>query len=351
MTDLPSVTQTPPPKGDLAPGRDHGPTPHAPGPAPLRPDAPGQGGADANGPWRMRIVITLLLVLAGGVVLFTNRWLSERFTETTRNRAELRLALYSGNMISELQRTSVVPLLISGDPALVDALKTGNFAITSRKLIQVQAEIGVASIQLLDRDGRTVAATNRTQLGESLRNQPQFIEAQRTRDTVFSAIPRPGGAYDFVYSRAVMVDAKLAGVIVVAADLSKYERAWAGLQDAVLVTDSEGTVILATEPRWRGLPLTEVLAARNVPSALTRALEATQGLTDVRPDAYLRGEAVLRTDTRVPFRGWRMVAFTAYDSVREKVNGVLALEIMGFAMTLALTFYLMSRRALSQSAT
>ena len=51
----------------------------------------------------------------------------------------------------------------------------------------------------------------------------------------------------------------------------------------------------------------------------------------------------------MPFRGWRLVTFTAYDSVRERVNGVLALEIMGFAILLALTFYLLSRRAWSQS--
>jgi hypothetical protein len=44
------------------------------------------------------------------------------------------------------------------------------------------------------------------------------------------------------------------------------------------------------------------------------------------------------------------VTFTAYDSVREKVNGILALEIMGFAILMAITFYLLSRRAWSRSA-
>ena len=62
-----------------------------------------------------------------------------------------------------------------------------------------------------------------------------------------------------------------------------------------------------------------------------------------------KGVAFLQTDARVPFRGWRMVTFTAYDSVREKVNGILALEIMGFAILLALTFYVLSRRAWSQT--
>jgi C4-dicarboxylate-specific signal transduction histidine kinase len=57
------------------------------------------------------------------------------------------------------------------------------------------------------------------------------------------------------------------GVIIVSVDLMKYERAWTGLQDAVMVTDSEGTVVLSTEPRWRGLPMADALALRDPPSA------------------------------------------------------------------------------------
>lgn len=299
--------------------------------------------------WRVKLAIGLMVTLAVGIVLVTNRWLSERFTETTRNRAELRIALYSGNMVSELQRTSVVPLLLAGDPALVEALRARTYPDTSQKLIRVQSEIGVASIMLIDADGRTVAATNRNLLGTNHRSSGYFVEAVRNKDTVFTAQAREGGGFDFTYSRSVMMDGKAGGVIVVAVDLMKYERAWAGLQDAVMVTDSEGTVILATEPRWRGLPMEEALAVRDAPSALSRAIQATADWAQSPPDAYVRGEAVMKTEARVPFRGWRMVTFTAYDSVRERVNGILALEIMGFAILMALTFYFLSRKAWSQS--
>jgi two-component system C4-dicarboxylate transport sensor histidine kinase DctB len=252
-------------------------------------------------------------------------------------------------MVSELQRTSVVPLLLAGDPGLIEALRNRNFSSTSQKLIRVQSEIGVASILLIDADGRTVGATNRNLLGTNHRTGAYFVEALRNKDTVFTAQAREGGGFDFTYSRAVLLDGKSSGVIVVAVDLMKYERAWAGLQDAVMVTDSEGTVILATEPRWRGLPMEEALAVRDAPSALSRALQATADWAQAPPDAYVRGEAVMKTEARVPFRGWRMVTFTAYDSVRERVNGILALEIMGFAILMALTFYFMSRKAWSQS--
>jgi two-component system, NtrC family, C4-dicarboxylate transport sensor histidine kinase DctB len=300
-------------------------------------------------PWRVKVAIGLLLLLAAGVVVTTNLWLSERFTETTRNRAEVRLALYSGNLVSELQRTSVVPLLLARDPDLITALRDGVFSGTSAKLIAVQTEIAVASIQLLDADGRVVGATNRNELGTNYRTEAYFVDAQRSAETLFSAVKRDTGGYDFSYSRALRADGKVLGVIVVSVDLMKYERSWAGLQDAVMVVDSEGTVILATEPVWRGQPLEAALDARDAPSAIQRALQATTDWAQNPPDAYVRGEAVMQTDARVPFRGWRIHTFTAYDSVRERVNGILALEIMGFAILMTLTFYLLSRKAWSRS--
>ena len=136
-------------------------------------------------PW-LKLVVAALIFLAIGVVLVTNRFLTDRFTETTRNRAELRLALYSGNMISELQRTSVVPLLLSRDPAISEALLDNNFAHASQRLIQVQDDIGVASILLLDKGGRAVGATNRNLLGTNYRSMSFFVDAQRSLETVFS---------------------------------------------------------------------------------------------------------------------------------------------------------------------
>ena len=311
-------------------------------PMTLSPSAPGL-------PWRAKLAVVLLVMLAVVVVLVSNRLLTDRYTADTRSRAEVRLALYTGNLMAELQRTSVVPLLLAGDPDLVTALKVGNFSGTSAKLIALQAELGVASIRLVDADGRVVGATNRNVLGTNHRNATYFVEAQRAKDTIFSAVKRDAGGFDFLYSRAVMGDTAPLGVIIVSVDLMKYERAWAGLQDAIMVTDSEGTVMLATEPRWRGLPSSEALALRDPPSAIARALRATAEWAQDPPDAYVRGEAVMQTEARVPFRGWKIATFTAYGSVREQVNGILALEIMGFAILMAFTFYLLSRRAWSRS--
>ncbi|MCO8144905.1 ATP-binding protein [Rhodovulum tesquicola] len=301
------------------------------------------------GGWGKRFALLLLVAVAVATVWVTNTWLTERFTENTRNRAQVRLALYSGSVVSELQRASVVPLLLSRDPMLIQALDSGDFSQSSQRLISYVDEIGAASLMLLDNAGRVVAATDRAQIGTDLRGAPFFVEAQRSNDTVFITSRTEAGAFSFTHSRAITSEGRRAGVIVVGVDLAKFEKSWAGIADAIIVTDSEGQIILSTEPRWRGRTVDEALAVRSPPSAIRRALQVTADWGALPPDAYLMGEAVMRNEARVPFRGWRIVSFTTYVSVREKVNAVLALEIMGFAILLAGTFYLMSRRAQSRS--
>lgn len=300
--------------------------------------------------WALRVLAVAVLAFAVAVVWVTNSWLTARFSETTRVRTELRLALYSGNIISELQRTAVVPLLLARDPELARALNSRDYSTTSGLLIAARKDISAASIRLLDLQGRVVAATDRNTLGTVFADAAFFVEAQRSRETIFTALRGATNATEFVYSRAVLSEGKVVGVIVVGAGLAKFEQAWAGIADAVAVLDSEGRIVLATEPRWRGLTMAEALAARSAPSAIERAFQATTDWANDPPDAYVSGQAVMRTETRVPFRGWRLVAFTPYSSVRERVNAVLALEIMGFAIVLAAGFYLLSRRAREQSA-
>ncbi len=294
--------------------------------------------------WRVRMALSFLCIIAGITIWVTNSLLTDRFTENTRNRAELRLALYSGNLQSELQRNSIVPQLLAKDPALIGALTSDDFSQSTARLISFVEEIGAASLVLLDMDGRTVAATDRNRLGESHRQDAFFVEAIRTNKTVFTSLRHNQGAYNFFYSRRMEFQGQPIGVIVVEVDLQKFERAWAGISDAVLVTDSEGTIILATEPRWRGLSEEAAMVRQPAQGAIERAIQATADWTALPADAYIQGEAVMRKDVRIPFRGWRMASFTTYAGVRERVNAVLALEIMGFAILLAVAFYFLSRK-------
>lgn len=299
--------------------------------------------------WGGRLALVAFVVGAISVVWVTNLLLTERYTILTRNRAEVRQALYSGNLLSELQRTSIVPILLSRDPVLVSALNTDDYAQTSQHLISYIEEIGAAAILLLDESGRVVSATDRALLGTNRRQAPSFIDALRSNETIFNTTQRESGGYQFTYSRKIDVNGSLVGVIVVQVDLAKFEQSWSGISDAVIVMNSENQIILSTEPRWRSKTEQEALSVTDAPTAIERAFRVTTDWSAIPAEAYLGGEAVMRLENRIPFRGWRMASFTTYSSVRERVNGVLALEIMGFAILLAGVFYLTSRRAMSRA--
>jgi len=305
-------------------------------------------GGKSRGKWYLRLAVLVICLFAVIVIYVSNQLLTQRFTETISNRSEVRLALYVTNLMNELQRNSVVPQLLSRDPELIKALEDKNYSQSTARLLSFVDEIGAASLTMLDRDGRAVAATDRNEIGVDHRNTPYFVDALRSNRTVYTTHFNDEGAYSYVYSRQIEVGGQLLGVIMVEVDGQRLETGWAGVSDAVLVMDSEGTIIMATEPRWRGLVEQDALTRQSAPSAIERAIRATQGWAALPADAYLRGEAVLRREMRVPHQGWRMVSFTTYASVRERVNGILALEVMGFAILLAFVFWSSSRRTASR---
>jgi len=300
-------------------------------------------------PWRLRFSILLLVGIAIAVVWSTNSLLTERYTQSTRNRAEVRLTLYSGNLLSELKRSSIVPQLLARDPALIGALTSNDHAQSSQRLISYIDEIGADSLLLLDSSGRAVAASDRSKIGSNHRSDPYYVNAIRSSESIFTVSTDESGKVHFSYSRKMDYAGSSIGVIVVMVDLNQFELSWAGTSDAVFVSDSEGNIVLSTEPSWRGLTENDALNVRSPASAIERAIQATTDWVSLTTASNLLGAGVMRQQARIPFQGWKITSFTTHASVRQRVNGVLALEIMAFAILLALAFYLLSRKAQVQS--
>src|SRR5210317_1359577 len=302
----------------------------------------------ASSNWRARLVSGVLLVVAFATLYLTNAILTERFTQSTANRAELRLALYGSNLLSELQRNSIVPQLLARDSALIGALNSSDYSLSSQRLISFIDEIGAASLSLLDRDGRTVASSERVNLGQRHREKPYFINAVRSSNTLFSVVEKEVGGYGFYYSRRIDFQNQTLGVILVEVDLNKFERTWAGISEAIIVTDSQGIITLSTEPQWRGQTEQQAFQGQSPETVLDMARQMTQDWTNSPFDDYVAGQAVMRISGRIPFQGWQITTFTAYSSVRERVNAILAFEIMIFAVLFAVGFYYTSRRNASK---
>ena len=131
----------------------------------------------------------------------------------------MRATLYAGSIQSTMQRHSVVPLLLSRDPILILALRSGEYAGAEERLATFREEIGAGSIFLLDAEGRIVAASDERPREQYDGDKAYFTAAKADTGTVFSIIENDDGAYSFHYARRIMQDDQLLGVVVVTVDL------------------------------------------------------------------------------------------------------------------------------------
>jgi two-component system C4-dicarboxylate transport sensor histidine kinase DctB len=299
--------------------------------------------------WIMRVVVLLFLVASALLIWLSNLYFTQRFSEATRSDAESQVTLYSGRLVSELQRNSVVPLLLSRDTTLISALNFDEFVGTSQRLISYKTEIGAKSIVLLDETGRVVAASDRREIGVNLREAPYFIEALRSSDTVFTNSGVREGALGFFYSRKLLSQKDIVGVILVEVDLEQLFDRWSTRDAIIFVSDSEGTIVLSTERQFRHQTLKQALANQPALSPVERAWRATGDWNQTIADANFQGKPLFQLDQKIPFQGWNLSYLASFEEVRAQVNAVLALELMALAIVTALGFYLLSRRATRRS--
>jgi len=297
----------------------------------------------------VRLGVILLIISTITIILLSNLYLTQNYSQVKRTEAERELSLYSGRLISELQRISVVPLLLSRDTGLISDINTKDYQLTSQRLITFSDEIRVKSITLLERFGRIVASSDRSDLGQNLRGQNFFFNAMRQSGTVFTISDNEKGRRSFFYSRKLESQGKVLGVIVVEVGLDNLFTTWSANDATIMVTNSKGIVVLSTDQDFLNQSLETALLAQPTLTVLERAIRATGDWNGTEVDAYIEDQALYRLDTAIPFQGWRLTYLTPFQSVREKVNGVLAIGITALALLIALGFYFLSRRATRQS--
>lgn len=272
----------------------------------------------------------------------SDSYFTTRFTENARIDAAVRSTLYAGNIAAALEKQSVVPLILSRDQALISALQSKDYQNTSQRLITFLEEIQAAGVMLLDADGRVVAASERRHLGQILGDTAYVTAALRRSGSAFTHVPVGNDQPGFYFSRRIEDQKKTLGVIVVQADLQKLEERWRRSSRQVFVADSEDNVIMSSNPLWKNAKIQDFILenASEAPGSSVLNLSFNRRNQDF---SYVDGTALLRVETKIGFQGWRLSYFETLDGVRARVNGILALQIMVFAILAAFAFYLLSR--------
>ena len=290
----------------------------------------------------MRFMIASALFLMTAILWFSNNYFFTRFSESARIDAAVRSTLYSGNIAAALEKQRVVPLILARDQTLITALQSNSFQNTSQHLISFLEETGAANVILLDRDGRTVAATDRRLIGTIQNERTYFTAAVRVTGTSFTVIRSNEEQPGFFFSRRIGDGANTLGVIVIQADLKRLEERWRVTNREVFVTDSEDNVLLSSNPLWKNSKIQDFITdnAKDAPGSRVLNFNLNRRNQDF---TYVEGNALLRVETKIGFQGWKLNYLETLEGVRARVNGILALETMIFAIMAAFAFYLLSR--------
>ena len=117
-----------------------------------------------------------------------------------------------------------------------------------------------------------------------------------------------------------------------------------------MISDANGQVVISTEKRWKGKNVSEALLLEGPQTVINQAFHLAGGYLELNNSSnFLDGQAVMRVDVNIPYNSWRLSSFSSYKSVRERVNAILAIEIMVFSIIVALLFYSLNRQAQSQT--
>lgn len=290
----------------------------------------------------LRLIIAVAIVIMAVLLWFSNVYFTSKFTESARIDAAVRSTLYAGNISSAMERQSIVPLILSRDDALISALSSKDYTATSQRLISFLEELDVAAVMLHDLDGRIVASSDRRRLGSVANDAGYFSTGLRQSGTTFTAVPISEDNPGFYFSRKIERGGEVLGVISVMADLRELEERWRKSFRQVFVSDSEDNVLMSSNALWKNKRVQEFISENTSAEPGFRVLNfgikpRNQAFT------YVDGTALLRVETKVGFQGWKLSYFETLEGVRARVNGILAFEIMVFAILTAFGFYMTSR--------
>ena len=298
----------------------------------------------------MRTGPVLAFLVVGLIIWASQAYFTRTFSIEESNRAKIRATLFAASIQSTLQRHAVVPLLLSRDPILVSALNSGSYNGANERLQSFQEELGSGPIFLLDAEGNVVASSDNRNNDEYGGDKSYYIAAIAGNGTAFSISEGDGNGFVFHYSRKLTVNDAFLGVIVVTVDLGMHEKGWRNANAKVVVSDSEGNILLASDPSWRGSNLSAILTPQPPASFLGRLLNSVRTAHSSEVTyTYFGKTPFLMSEVPIGFRSWRLVFFDTLEDVRTRVNAILSLIFMSLAMLLALGFYLLSRRARAEN--
>lgn len=198
-----------------------------------------------------------ILLLAALGLLAIDRTMRASALDEAENAAQNEAAILAAGLESELDKFSLVPLVLARDPQ-VQSLMAGDSNQRrglNQRLEQLAIQTGAAVIYLMDRDGLTLAASNWNRpdsfVGSIYGFRRYFLDARASgvaTEFALGTVSRRPGLY---IARRVEGPSGAVGVVAIKVEFNPLEASWGKATSGVYVTDDEGVILVTSNPAWR----------------------------------------------------------------------------------------------------
>ncbi|WP_460121075.1 ATP-binding protein [Pseudomonas sp. H3_G09] len=210
----------------------------------------------------LRLSLYSLLIIAGtGVAAtFAMHHAERQALEEDAARANQQLGLYANSLHTLIDRYRALPAVLALDPQLRSALAgpvdAAQQAALNLKLEKINGAAQSSTLELLDRTGLAVAASNwrlpSSYVGHNYGFRPYFSQTRTQGTGRFYAVGVTSGIPGYFLSSAVLGDnEEFLGAMVVKLEFPELEREWSQGSDTLLVSDARGIIFIANQPGWR----------------------------------------------------------------------------------------------------
>ncbi|MFJ7811554.1 MULTISPECIES: ATP-binding protein [Pseudomonas] len=225
-------------------------------------------------------LITLLIVLG---TAFSAGWAmhqaKRQAMEADAQRASQQLGLYANALHTLIDRYRALPAVLALDPELIAALR-GPVSepvqdALNRKLERINGAANSSTLELLDRTGLAIAASNwrlpSSYVGSNYGFRPYFKQTRSQGSGRFYAVGVTSGVPGYFLASAVNDEhGRFLGAMVVKLEFPELEREWRQGSDILLVSDARGITFIANQDGWRYRELQPLSGADRAELAETR---------------------------------------------------------------------------------
>ncbi|MEG9625060.1 MULTISPECIES: ATP-binding protein [Pseudomonas] len=253
----------------------------------------------------LRLALIVLVIVIGTALSagWAMHQAKRQSMETDARRASQQLTLYANALHTLIERYRALPAVLALDPELIAALRgpvTEQMQdALNRKLERINGAANSSTLELLDRTGLAIAASNwrlpTTYVGSNYGFRPYFKQTRSHGSGRFYAVGVTSGVPGYFLANAVTDEqGRFLGAMVVKLEFPELEREWRQGSDILLVSDARGITFIANQDGWRYRELQPISPADRAELAETRQYDKQplvplqhQVLTDFGANSHL----------------------------------------------------------------